>query len=290
MPTSCRQKASARSASSRSPRAWSCSRRARAPESHLTRRLSAVLPGRVDGGDGRVAATRCAAGRCASSGTRYGLPGQRRAAAARSGGHPRRRSHPARRRRDRPLDRADSRPRDGPRHHDDRAAAVRSGNGRADRRLVVRESAALRRLGRDVAHPVRHGASRQAADAHARRLSDARDRGVSRRSADRSTRWSSSATRRCATCSSGRACTRSARIPYRSITEIEMAEGKRDDDQPDDDRATRAAADSSERRACTARRSSAATSAPTPPRACWPSTSRTRSGSSRSWTSARTPS
>ena len=56
-------------------------------------------------------------------------------------------------------------------------------------------------------------ASRQAADADGRRLPDPRHRGVSRRSASRSTRWSSSATRRCAICSSARTCTRSASRP-----------------------------------------------------------------------------
>ncbi len=40
--------------------------------------------------------------------------------------------------------------------------------------------------------------------------------------------------------------------PYRSITEIEMEEGKRDDDQPDADRPPLPAADPSARRACTA--------------------------------------
>ena len=63
--------------------------------------------------------------------------------------------------------------------------------------------------------------------------------------------------------------------PYRSITEIEMAEGKR---------ATTSLTETGRRcccpfirgRASTARPSSAATWAPTPPPACWPSIWRTK--------------
>ena len=95
--------------------------------------------------------------------------------------------------------------------------------------------------------------------------------------------------RRCATSSSVRTCTRSASRPYRSITEIEMAEGKRTTTSLDADRPTIAAADPSRGARVWRRRSSAATSAPTPPPACWPSTLRTKIGSWRSWTSAPTP-
>ena len=131
------------------------------------------------------------------------------------------------RRRDRALDRPDPRPRDGPRHHDRRAAADRSRDRRAGRRRLVRESAALRRLGRDVAHPLRHRASGPAADAHARRLPDATRSRSSRSTRRRSTRW----------CVVGNSTMRDlffrqsvysiGQNPYRSITEIEMAEGKR---------------------------------------------------------------
>ena len=113
----------------------------------------------VGGRRRRSAATRCAAARCASSGTRSTCPRTPRRstldpAVTRDG--------------DRILidgeeidavDRPDPRHRDGPRHDDDRAAAVQSRNRRAGRRRLVREPAALRRLRRDVAHPLRHRAS-----------------------------------------------------------------------------------------------------------------------------------
>ena len=182
-----------RSRTSRAPFRLSCQARARVGERR------------------RSAATRCAAGRCASSGTRC--------TSCRA--HARLTLDPAvTRDGDRILidgdeiarsSRPDPRPRDGSGHHDDRPPSVQSRNRRADRRHVVREPAALRRLRRHVAHPLRHRASGQAADADARRLPDARDRRVPGRSGDASTRWSSSATRRCAICSSGRTCTRSAR-------------------------------------------------------------------------------
>ena len=66
--------------------------------------------------------------------------------------------------------------------------------------------------------------------------------------------------------------------------------GQADDDQPDADGTPLPAADSSRAPASTACRSSAATSAPMPPRACWRSIWPTKSASSRSWTSAPTPS
>jgi hypothetical protein len=77
--------------------------------------------------------------------------------------------------------------------------------------------------------------------------------------------------------------------PYRSITEIDMAEGKRATtslSRP----AAAACCRFIPKRASTARPSSAATSAPTPPPACWPPTWRTKSAWSRSWISAPTPS
>ena len=66
--------------------------------------------------------------------------------------------------------------------------------------------------------------------------------------------------------------------------------GQAHDDQPDRRPAGAACCRSIRRRASTGCRSSAATSAPTPPRACSRSISRTKIGSSRSWTSAPTPS
>ena len=55
--------------------------------------------------------------------------------------------------------RPDPRPRDGSRHDDGRPPPDQSRNRRAGRRRVVREPAALRRLRRHVAHPLRHRAS-----------------------------------------------------------------------------------------------------------------------------------
>ena len=125
------------------------------------------------------------------------------------------------------LDRPDSRPRDRSRHHHRRRPPDRSRNRRAGRRHVVRESAALRRLGRDVPDPLRHGAPGPAADAHARRLPEPRHRRPSRSIRRRSTKW----------CVVGNSTMRDlffrqsvysiGQNPYRSITEIEMAEGKR---------------------------------------------------------------
>ena len=68
--------------------------------------------------------------------------------------------------------------------------------------------------------------------------------------------------------------------PYQSITEIEMAEGKRDHDQPGGQRPPAAAADPSQGARLRRCRSSAATSAPTPPPACSPSIWRTKIASS----------
>ena len=117
--------------------------------------------------------------------------------------------------------------RDGPGHHHRGAAPVRPGNRRADRRHVVRKSAALRRLRRDVAHRLRHRASGQTVAAHAGRLSEPRDRRISGRSPQRSTRWWWWATPPCAICSFGQNVYSIGQSPYRSITEIEMAAGKR---------------------------------------------------------------
>ena len=108
----------------------------------------------------RSSATRCAAARCASSGTRSACrPARRRLtldpAVTRDG--------------DRILDRRrrNRRDRPGPIHGlamDLGTTTVvappdRSRDRRAGRRRVVREPAALRRLRRDVAHPLRHRAS-----------------------------------------------------------------------------------------------------------------------------------
>ena len=79
---------------------------------------------------------------------------------ARSGGHARRRPHPDRRRSK--IARST-----GPihglamdlGHHDGRPPADQSRDRRAGRRRIVREPAALRRIGRHVAHPLRHRAS-----------------------------------------------------------------------------------------------------------------------------------
>ena len=77
--------------------------------------------------------------------------------------------------------------------------------------------------------------------------------------------------------------------PYQSITEIEMAEGKR---------ATTSLTETGRRcllpihpeAESTARPSSAGTWAPTPPPACWPSIWRMKTAWSPSWISAPTPS
>ena len=109
-------RASARSASSRSPRAWSCCRRPRRKSEHLNKAISACRASACVAGDRATsAATRCAAARCASSGTRSAFPAQARPA-ARPGRDARRRSHPLidGEEIDR-SDRADPRPRDGPR-------------------------------------------------------------------------------------------------------------------------------------------------------------------------------
>ena len=80
--------------------------------------------------------------------------------------------------------RPDSRARDGSRYDDGRRPPDQPRDRRARGRCVVRESAAFRRLRRDVADSLRHRAPRQAAQADAGRLSHPRDRGVSDRSAD----------------------------------------------------------------------------------------------------------
>ena len=65
--------------------------------------------------------------------------------------------------------------------------------------------------------------------------------------------------------------------PYQSITEIEMAEGKRTTTSLTPTAAEVACCRFIRKRASTARRSSAATSAPMRPRACLPSISPTKS-------------
>ena len=77
--------------------------------------------------------------------------------------------------------------------------------------------------------------------------------------------------------------------PYQSITEIEMAEGKRTTTSLQDP-ACAASCRFIPKRACTALPSSAATWERTLPPACWPWTWRMKSAWSRSWTLAPTPS
>ncbi len=125
------------------------------------------------------------------------------------------------------VERADPWPRDGSRHDDGRRSPDQSRDRRARRRRLVREPAALRRLRRDVADSLRHRAQGQAAQANAGRLPDPRDRGVSGRSRGRSTKSSSSAIRRCAIIFFRQNVYSIGQNPYRSITEIEMAEGRR---------------------------------------------------------------
>ena len=143
-------------------RAWSCCRRRPPEEQHLEGPLPAVVPDAASSPTTATsAATRCGAGRCASSAgcaraSRPATPGiALDPAVTRDGDRILIDGVESR-----PLDRPDPRPRDGPRHDDDRAAAVRPRDRRAGRRRLVREPAALRRLGRDGAHPVRHRASR----------------------------------------------------------------------------------------------------------------------------------
>ena len=87
--------------------------------------------------------------------------------------------------------------------------------------------AALRRLRRHVAHPLRHRASRQAADAHAGRLSDATPSRNFPSIRRRFTKWSSSAIRPCAICSSARTFIRSARTPIARSPKSKWPQGKR---------------------------------------------------------------
>ena len=77
--------------------------------------------------------------------------------------------------------------------------------------------------------------------------------------------------------------------PYRSITELEMADGRRTTTSLSAVRRQTWPAASSPARGSTACPSSAAMSAPTPPRACWRWTWPTRNAWSPSWTSAPTP-
>ena len=112
----------------------------------------------------------------------FGLPLGRKPRAG-PGGDARWRPHPDRWRGDCARHGTHPRHRDGSGHHHDRAPPVRSGDRRADRRHLVRESAALRRLRRDVAHQLRWRSPRPA-DAHAGGLSDARHRRIAGGSAE----------------------------------------------------------------------------------------------------------
>ena len=82
------------------------------------------------------------------------------------------------------VERSDPRTGDGSWDDDGRGPPDQSRDRRARGRCLVREPAAIRRVRRDVADSLRHGAQGQAAPANARGLSDARDRGVSGRSPD----------------------------------------------------------------------------------------------------------
>ena len=235
------------------------------------------------------AATPCAAARCASSGMRLGLP---------ASGKPMELDPAVTRDGDRILiDGVEIDRSTGPIH----GIAMDLGTTTVVLRLINLETGELvadasfenpqRFGGSDVMSRIHYDTEhpRQAADAHAGRLSDATPSKSSRSIRRRSTKWWWSATRRCATCSSGRASTRSARVPTVDHRNRNGG-GQAHDHQPDDDRPALPAADPSARRASTARRSSAATWARMRRRACWRSIWRTKSGWSRSWTSARTPS
>ena len=128
---------------------------------------------------------------------------------------------------DRSVPRRAPRRRHGPGHDDRRPPAPRPRNRRDAGGHVVREPAALRRVRRHGAHPVRHRARPARPRAHAGRLHQPRDRGVPRRSGDDLRDDGRRATRRCATCSSGRTCRPIGQSPYRSITEIDVLEGRR---------------------------------------------------------------
>jgi hypothetical protein len=96
---------------------------------------------------------------------------------------PGRRTNPPRREDDRARRWTDSRDRDGSRHHHGGRAAVRSRDRRGDRRRIIRESSALRRIRGHVADPLRHAPQGQALTADIGRIRHARDRRLPRRSA-----------------------------------------------------------------------------------------------------------
>ncbi len=184
VPTSCVKQGKCRECIVEVTQGWRCSRRPPSRTASRRGRFRLSCQCRDRGRRGESTATLCAAATCASSGmrsiSRHASPTALDPAVTRDG--------------DRILmldgveiarsTGADSRPGDRPRHDHGRPPADQPRNGRTGRRLLVREPAALRRLGRDVAHPLRHGASGQAADADAGRLSDSRDRGIPRRSHD----------------------------------------------------------------------------------------------------------
>ena len=187
------------------------------------------------------------------------------------------------------VERSDSRSGDGSRHDDGRRATDQPRDRRARGRCLVREPAALRRLRRDVADSLRHRAQGQAAPANAGGLPDARDRGVSRRSQD------DLRSRRRRQFDDARHLLPPERVfdradPVPVDHRDRDGRGTADDDQPDRDGTPLPAADPSRGACLRCCRSSAGTSAPTPPPACSPSAWRTKTGWSRSWTSAPTPS
>ena len=206
-------RASARSASSRSPRGWSCCRRRPERDGISTQgnfRLSCQC--RVAADAGEVECHTMRRGQMRIERHALDLPVSAQDDRARSGRDARRRSHPdstARR----------STRSTGPIH----GLAMDLGTTTIVLRLFDLETGELvadasfenpqRFGGSDVMSRIHYDTEhpRQAADAHARRLSDATRSRTSRSIRRRSTKWSSSATRRCAICSSARACTRSGR-------------------------------------------------------------------------------
>ena len=174
--------------------------------------LPPVLPGRVAADDGDVECHTMRRGQMRIERHALRPADGARNDAARSGRHARRRSHPdsTARRSTAPPARSTASPwTSAPRRSSLRLIDLETGELVADTSFENPQrfggSDVMSRIHYDTEHP------RQAADAHARRLSDPRDRGLPRGSADRFTKWSSSATRRCAICSSARASTRSAR-------------------------------------------------------------------------------
>ena len=284
-------RASARNASSKSRAGWSCSRRRPSAKRTSTRGAGFACRARcrvaADAGDVECHTMR--RGQMRIERQALHLPATPSDDGARSRRRARRRSHRRRddRRGDRSRDRSDSRTRDRSGDHHRRRPADRSRDRRAGRRHVVREPAALRRLGRHVADPLRHRASGPPADAHARRLSEPRDRGTPRRSADhlrgRARRQLDDA----------RPVLPPERLHDRaepvSIDHRDRGGGRQaHDDEPGDDRPSQPAADPSQR----ARLRPADHQRPRRRRRggvhAGHRSRRTKIGSSRSWTSART--